>query len=219
MKTFIARLNVSFFVFLHNVSYRGIGRWISIAHDGAHPKHEIMKYYQFFVDHVADGDLVIDVGCGQGITAYHVSHKSDSVVGIDISLRNIRIAQKRWSADNLTFVVADALTYKPSRRFDKIILSNVLEHIKERVAFLQQLHMLSDVILLRVPLITRDWLAMYKREQGLEYRLDPTHYIEYTLDSLQEELRQSGWAPREYSVQWGELWGVIISEEVCRQPV
>ncbi len=71
------------------------------------------------------------------------------------------------------------------------------------------MHDLSDSILLRVPMLSRDWLTMYKKEHGYEYRLDPTHYIEYTLPDLKEEINQSGWVIKSYSIQFGEFWGVL----------
>ena len=41
-------------------------------------------------------------------------------------------------------------------------------------------------------IVDRDWIALYKKEIGVEYRLDKTHYIEYTLDTFQAELKKAG---------------------------
>jgi 2-polyprenyl-3-methyl-5-hydroxy-6-metoxy-1,4-benzoquinol methylase len=105
--------------------------------------------------------------------------------------------------------VADLNEFTTEEKFDKIVLSNVLEHIDERVALLKKLKSLSHTILLRVPLISRDWLAVYKKEQGLEYKLDPTHKIEYREEELEKELKAAGWRVREKKINWGEWWGVI----------
>jgi len=95
-------------------------------------------------------------------------------------------------------------------KFDKIILSNVLEHISERVEFLQSLHKLAETILLRVPLVTRDWLAVYKKEHGYKYKLSSDHKIEYTEEILQDELAQSGWKIESLQIRFGEVWAVVI---------
>ena len=39
-------------------------------------------------------------------------------------------------------------------------------------------------------MINRDWITLYKKELGIEWRLDKTHYIEYTLESFKEELEK-----------------------------
>jgi len=39
-------------------------------------------------------------------------------------------------------------------------------------------------------MINRDWITLYKKELGVEWRLDKTHYIEYTLESFEKELEK-----------------------------
>lgn len=46
---------------------------------------------------------------------------------------------------------------------------------------------------------------------GLEYRLDKTHFIEYTLHSLKKELKLAGLKFISYSIQFGEIWARIQS--------
>jgi len=59
-------------------------------------------------------------------------------------------------------------------------------------------------------MLDRDWLTVYKKNNGYEYRLDKTHFIEYTLTSLKDELVKSGWEISNYDIRFGEFWGVII---------
>ena len=58
-------------------------------------------------------------------------------------------------------------------------------------------------------MINRDWFPLYEKELGLEYRLDMTHYIEYTYDSFKEEMDVAGLKIISYSVQFGEIWAKI----------
>jgi SAM-dependent methyltransferase len=204
---------IQFFVFMHNVSYKIIAKLAIKENGGVHPKHEILNYHQFFIDNILSDESVIDIGCGKGENAYDIAKKAKQAMAIDIKESNIQYAKKRYQRDNLEYVVGDVLTYNFDRRFDKIVFSNVLEHIDERVDFLMRLHNIADVILLRVPMLDRDWLAVYKKNKGFEYRLDPTHFIEYTLDILKDELESSGWGISEYSIQFGEFWGVIHSNK------
>jgi hypothetical protein len=46
--------------------------------------------------------------------------------------------------------------------------------------------------LLRIPVENRDWLTIYKKENGYKYMLDPTHFIEYTEETLSQELNKAG---------------------------
>jgi cytidyltransferase-like protein len=64
---------------------------------------------------------------------------------------------------------------------------------KDRVIFLKTLVKKikwkddkNKQLLIRVPMIDRDWITVYKRELGIEYRLDNTHFIEYTFKEFQD---------------------------------
>lgn len=207
----IRKICLKFFIWLDNLCYKIISQLVILDNNGLHPKHQILNYHQFFVDHIEPTDVIIDIGCGNGANAYDIAAKARRVVGIDISAKNIEKAQNGFKRQNLTYIQGDATTYPFTERYNKIVLSNVLEHIEYRVEFLKKLHRISDIVLLRVPMIDRDWLAVYKKENGFEYRLDPTHYIEYTLDILKKELSEGGWDIESYSIQFGELWGVVKS--------
>ena len=200
------------FVFMHNFSYKIISILVTLRNNGLHPKHQIINYHQFFVDHTDLEDSVLDLGCGNGANTHSIAQKAKQVVGIDTSEKSIKYAQEYYQRPNLKFVHGDINTYKFDTRFDKIILSNVLEHIEDRAALLPKLHHISDTVLLRVPMITRDWLAVYKKDLGLEYRLDSSHFIEYNLTNLKEELNQANWKITSYEIKFGEFLGVLKYE-------
>lgn len=205
----LSKFLLSKFIKLHNYSYHKISEYAGYLNDDIHPKHDIINYHKFFVDRVDAEDKILDLGCGNGFLTYDVAKKAKQVVGIDIKDYNVKGAQKRFARENLKYIVGDATEYDFGHRFDKIILSNVLEHIEHRVELLTKLKKISNTILLRVPMINREWLAVYKKQMGFEYRLDETHFIEYTVEALEEELKQSGWELDYYQVNWGELWAVL----------
>jgi 2-polyprenyl-3-methyl-5-hydroxy-6-metoxy-1,4-benzoquinol methylase len=195
------------YMFLHNHCYKKISKWGKKL-EGVHPKHRIINYHQFFVDNIDPSDEILDIGHGNGMLAKSVAKKAKSVVGIDINY-----PQKEKVEGNLTLLQGDATTYNFNKKIDKIILSNVLEHIENRIDFLKKLHNISDTILIRVPMINRDWVVLYKKEMGVGYKLDKTHFIEYTEESLNEELEKSNWKLGSYKVIWGELYGIIKTNE------
>lgn len=210
---YLSNLLQGIFIRLHNYSYHKISEYAGYLNNDIHPKHSILDYHKFFTDRVDASDQILDIGSGNGFLAYDVAEKAKNVIGIDIQEYNVKAAQKLYQRDNLEFLVGDATVYNFQNKFDKIILSNVLEHIENRVKLLQDVKKLSSVILLRVPMINRDWLTVYKKNLGYEFRLDSTHYIEYTVDILEDELKASGWYLDYYQINWGEIWAVLKVKE------
>jgi 2-polyprenyl-3-methyl-5-hydroxy-6-metoxy-1,4-benzoquinol methylase len=205
----ITKLFLGVFIKYHNYLYHKIAEYSTALNGGRHPKHDILDHYNYFLGKINTDDTLIDIGCGDGNFSYNMAEKANEVISIDISERNIKKAKAKHQKDNIKYLVGDATQMPIDKKFDAIILSNVLEHIDERIAFLNSLHAVSDKILLRVPMINRDWISVYKKNNGYEYRLDTTHFIEYTLESLKQELRSTNWELVEYQVNFAEIWGVV----------
>jgi len=210
IKIKILRRNLlKFFVFINNYSYNKISKIASATCNGIHPKHDIMNYHQFFIDNVKSTNTILDVGFGNGFLSYDVSKKAKKVVGIELVKSNYTKAINRYKNNNLSFILGDATKYKFNDKFDYIILSNVLEHIDDRIIFLKKLSKIAPNFLIRVPLITRSWLPIYLKDQKCEYRLDKTHRIEYTEENFKEEIKQSGLKLVNYEIKFGEIWAII----------
>ena len=199
------------FIRLYLNLYRRISYLAIKLNDGISPKHRIMNYSQFFIDNIEKNSKVLDIGCSIGIIAYRVSDKAQKVVGIDISKQFIQIARENHNKENITYIVGDATKFEFEEIFDYVILSNVLEHIKNRINFLNQMKKFGNIFLIRVPLINRSWLPIYIKELGMDYRLSDDHYIEYTLETFQKEIESVGLKIITYSIQFGEIWAKIAS--------
>ncbi|MBC8509605.1 MAG: class I SAM-dependent methyltransferase [Chloroflexi bacterium] len=188
----------------------------SIAYDGGiHTKHRHMKYHDFFTRRIGEADRVLDIGCGNGAVAYDVAQIAKEVVGIDINADNIAAARRQYRHPHLEFRLGDALEALPDEKFSVIILSNVLEHLPGRPAFLRRLQatLRPERILIRVPLFERDWRVPLKKELGLEWRLDNTHEIEYTLETFTEEMAEAGLESNHLEVRWGEIWAEVTGSK------
>ncbi len=197
----------------HNLFY-GLAGYLAqhLEATGLHPKHRLLDYHRWFMDNIESGWSVLDVGCGNGALTRDLAKRCKKVVGIDISPVNIAKAKEISQAD---FICADATAHKFNGKFDCVVLSNVLEHIKDRVAFLQDLKKHSNRFLIRVPMLDRDWITLYKKEAGIEYRLDPTHYTEYTFQGLTDELGAVGLKIESSRIRYGEIYAVAVSKELC----
>jgi SAM-dependent methyltransferase len=202
------------FLFKLDGSLYPLQGWLSVAYDGGlHTKHRHTRYHDFFVNRVRKGERVLDVGCGVGALTYDIAEKAGAyAVGIDLSAENIAIACDRHSHPNATYFVGDARIYAPESPFGIVVLSNVLEHMEKRPDFVRRVveAVRPTRVLLRVPVFERDWRVPLKKELGVDYRLDPTHYTEYTLESFAAEMKASGLEVIHQEVRWGEIWAEAV---------
>jgi 2-polyprenyl-3-methyl-5-hydroxy-6-metoxy-1,4-benzoquinol methylase len=187
---------------------------LAVAYDGGlHTKHRHMKYHDFFTDRISKHDRVLDIGCGIGAVAYDVANVSGAqVVGIDFNESSIRTAREKYEHPNLEFRTGDALETLPEEKFSVVILSNVLEHLPGRPGFLRRVQetIQPRCMLIRVPVFERDWRVPLKKELGVEWRLDPTHETEYTLETYREEMHEAGLSINHLEVRWGEIWSEVL---------
>ena len=186
---------------------------LAIEYDGGvHVKHRLMKYHDFFVERISPGERVLDVGCGYGAVAYSVASRAGAVVvGIDLRAENIVKARQLFQHPNLSFLQGDVLQSLPKESFDVIMLSNILEHIEQRVEFLTVVHerLSPQRCLIRVPMFNRDWRVPLREELAMSYFSDPTHYTEYTQESFEKEIRAAGLTITHLQINWGEIWAEV----------
>jgi 2-polyprenyl-3-methyl-5-hydroxy-6-metoxy-1,4-benzoquinol methylase len=183
---------------------------LSIRRDGGvHPKHRLTRYHDFFVARVQPGDRVLDVGCGKGELAHDLAERAGaSVVGLDVLPEKIAFARQRFAHPGVAYVEADVYDFAPDDRFDAVVLSNVLEHLREREAVLRRIVELArpQRLLIRVPAFDRHWQVPLRRELGITYFSDPTHETEYVVETLRTELEAAGLELDSLESRWGELW-------------
>ncbi len=185
------------------------GKMASVYGKGVHTKHRHIRYHDFFISRISPGERVLDVGSNNGAVSYDVAEKAGAyVVGIEIEPANIELARKLHPHPRIEYRLGDVLTDLSEEPFDVVILSNILEHLPERPALLRKIQQLTKPsrILIRVPLFERDWRVPLKKELGVEWRLDPTHEIEYTLEEFAEEMEAAGLKITHQEVRWGEIW-------------
>jgi len=193
----------------HNFLYKLCSYLAIKVENGLHPKYRLIRYKDFFLSNISTTDAVLDIGCGKGALAYDAAGKAKSVVGIDIDAKNIAKAKAKYDRLNIKYIIGDATKDLDGEKFDVVILSNVLEHIEKRVEFLRGIKGIAPKYLIRVPMLDRDWLPLYKKELGVEWRLDLTHYLEYTKEVFEKEMKEAGYKIDFFSVQFGEIWSVV----------
>jgi 2-polyprenyl-3-methyl-5-hydroxy-6-metoxy-1,4-benzoquinol methylase len=175
---------------------------------GIHPKHRVTDYHRFFVEKIRAGEKVLDIGCGDGSVAFSIAGTGAIVTGIDIEESFIQSARCRYKRANLSFIIGDVTKTLPSGCFDVVVLSNILEHIGNRQKFLMTLceKARPKRFLIRVPMINRDWVIPLRKELGMSYLSDPAHFLEYTRDGIEAELKDAGLIVESVETVWGEFW-------------
>jgi SAM-dependent methyltransferase len=196
--------------------------WGAVQHgEGVHPKHRLTNYHGFFVDRLSEGDWVLDVGCGNGCLALDMAQLSGArVTGVDISSGSIAEARATRQTPRVDYVCGDVTESVPEGSYTVAVLSNVLEHIEDRPGLLRSLRDNTAIqrFLIRVPCFERDWRVPVKKELGIDYRLDSTHFIEHTLEEFLEETGEAGLKVIDVTLKWGEIWAELSARDAATGP-
>ena len=180
--------------------------------EGEHPKHELTRYHQFFINNIFDGENVIDIGCGYGSVSRSIAiaKPNSMVLGIDNDKTRLQQALESKNPSNLQFIYGDAIEYPFKENWDVVVLSNVLEHIESRVEFLLLLNsnIKAKRLLIRVPCYERDWQVPLRDNFGMNYFTDSDHKIEHTVSEFHGEINKAKLEIAEIITNWGEIWAV-----------
>lgn len=105
------------------------------------PRYDIVFRWGIF----DKNDLVLDIGCGEGIMALKLAFRCRHVIGLDINEGQIHLAQRRKKSagrgvNNTSFLTGDILCLPfPEETFDKIIFLDALPEIREDAGALREL--------------------------------------------------------------------------------
>ena len=113
-------------------------------------KEEAATAEKYFIPYISrfaavEGSKVLEAGCGEGGNLLPFARMGCSVTGVDVSELRISQASDFFSREGIggKFVCADILDYDAGdRRFDIIILHDVIEHVACKSALLARLRRL-----------------------------------------------------------------------------
>lgn len=117
-------------------------------------KHRVELMFDFL--EIQPGDRVLDAGCGRGFFLKYVTEIAPcKLVGVDLDSEHLRIALNHVGGKGADVArsLVGTLPF-PNNTFDKVIFSEVLEHLKDDVAGLTEIKRVlkpGGLIFLTVP--------------------------------------------------------------------
>ena len=175
---------------------------------------ETIRYERF---PLAQGERVLDLGCGEGRHAISAYMQADvEVVAIDLSLKDLAIAKTR-SADvdrtdsRLHFVCGGGaeLPFRDAT-FDKVICSEVLEHVHDYHAVLAQIHRVlkpRGLLAVSVPRFGPEWVCWrlskaYHEVEGGHVRIFKTRELKAAVEGFDMACYGRHWAHALHVPYW-----------------
>ncbi len=168
-----------------------------------------------------DGDRVLDLGCGVGrhvITAYTL--KNVHSIGIDLCLEDLQTAGQRFEdeffeANNTEkgfgLSVANALELPfADNCFDKIICSEVLEHIPDYISTLEEINRVlkpGGTMVASVPRFLPEWICWklseeYHNEEGGHIRIFNAARLRHDIEKQGFVFLYKHWAHALHAPYW-----------------
>jgi len=113
-------------------------------------------------------DTVLDAGCGIGLYAFEIYWKVAKIIGIDLNKEKIKQAKElaKRSGRKIEFIKGNLIKLKYNEKFDKIICSDVIEHIpeyKEAINSIANSLKKNGSIILTFPIYTEFNKKTYKK--------------------------------------------------------
>ncbi|HUX93340.1 MAG TPA: class I SAM-dependent methyltransferase [Ignavibacteriaceae bacterium] len=146
------------------------------------------KMFSIIKNLIHDDSSVIDVGCGTGRLCFQLADKCSKVTGVDLSSKNISVANNILSGQNFSNVNfihtdASALTKQLEGKFDYSIITYAIHEMppEERVAVINQLKLLSDKIIIGEYAVQKKSKMWNIVNELVEFSAGKDHYKNYKL--------------------------------------
>jgi SAM-dependent methyltransferase len=139
------------------------------------------------IRNLVDADsLIIDVGCGTGRLAFSLANKCKSVLGIDLSKRNIDRANLTLHQNpdsKISFENSDIkeIINKGQMHFDYAVLTYVIHEVneEERINLLNEISQIADKIIIGDYLVPKPKGFRSYLSEIIEFIAGAEHYINY----------------------------------------
>ena len=93
-----------------------------------------LSRYKFISELLAEDDIVLDVGGGEGYTSLLLSEKVKKVYSLDIDQEVFDTNKKLYYSKKVNYICANYKNYKTPQKMDAIISVHFIEHLSEEEA-------------------------------------------------------------------------------------
>ena len=144
---------------------------------------------EFILDQLAQNNMknpnILDLGCGGGLISESMSRLGCKVTGIDFVKKNIEVAKLHAKKKklNINYIHADIEKYITNKKYDVIIMFEILEHLNNWRTFIKKINNnLKKNGIIIISTINRNilskYLAIYFAENILKWIPKGTHTYE-----------------------------------------
>lgn len=163
-------------------------------------------------------EKILDIGCGAGTIDFYLANKGHNVTGIDISTKAIAKCietVKNLELRNIKFKQIDFPNETIKDKFDFIICSEVIEHLKDDNLALKKIFKLlnkSGIVILTTP---SEYAPLHKL--GLTKKFDKRvgHLRRYKMEELKNMLKKYGYLISESKITEGPLRNFLFINPVA----
>ena len=127
---------------------REIYKWDIREYFSTDPKHYWSIHYRNRLEHILQatddfvpaGGSVLDIGCAQATASLLLAERGYRVTAIEANPESIDYAQLRYETGDINFLCEDAMQLSPDKKYDAILLGEVLEHVPRSGTLIGQCH-------------------------------------------------------------------------------
>ena len=159
--------------------------------------------YRWLRPHVREGDLVMDVGCGTGLTVAYLAQRGCNARGVEMGDAPVVSGMEHRVTTRCDLFALDGETRGQIRA---VLLLDVIEHIADRGQLLQRIYRELPncrTVLATVPARREIW-SSYDEHWG--------HHLRYDRPQLRAELQAAGFTPQRtaYFFNWLYLVSLLM---------
>jgi len=185
-------------------------------------KSRTSEYYLDLLESYAQGPLagdLLEVGCGHGDFLVKAAARGLSVVGVEYSAHSASMAADRLGANGEVVCGEIDQLMTLEQRFDFIVFSDVLEHVRDPRHFLQCAHALlreDGIAIAIVPSLDSVSARLMKR-RWMEFK--PEHLWYFSRGTLTELLHSEGFGELKFGAAKKTLSVDYVAQHFERYPV
>jgi 2-polyprenyl-3-methyl-5-hydroxy-6-metoxy-1,4-benzoquinol methylase len=165
-------------------------------------KHSSWSSHQFARQAVVPLDEVLDLGCGRGVLAAEMVERGCRVVGADVipAAQVEPVLERYIQTDLMGQGIAEVLDQLGDRKFDKILLLDIIEHLADPAALVSECRKLlrpGGHLVVSVPNVANISVRLLLLLGKFDYMergiLDRTHLRFFTRRTIRQLLEAAGY--------------------------